>query len=110
MLERRVEKRTQELKDAVAELQILKNKLQAEKVYLREEIKQDHNFDKIMLERVRSLKKDMSELSRLPYRRDGYGFGGNRNGKRTYCTCRTQFKRSGGSTTCKGELCVIAIL
>ena len=47
-LEERVMKRTAELSDALHEVESLKNRLQAEKVYLQQEIKLDHNFDEII--------------------------------------------------------------
>lgn len=48
MLEERVGQRTVELKRALAEVESLKNKLQAENVYLQEEIKIEHNFEEII--------------------------------------------------------------
>ena len=47
-LEKRVAERTAELSDALAEVEELKNRLQAENVYLQEEIKLQHNFDEII--------------------------------------------------------------
>ncbi len=54
-LEKRVEERTRELwetnislKNALQEVEKLKNQLQAENVYLQEEIKIEHNFDEIV--------------------------------------------------------------
>lgn len=47
-LEELVEERTDKLQQALAEIQELKEQLQAENVYLREEIKLDHNFEDII--------------------------------------------------------------
>jgi len=48
LLEQRVAERTESLSKALAEVEQLKNKLQAENTYLREEIKQAGNFDEIV--------------------------------------------------------------
>jgi formate hydrogenlyase transcriptional activator len=47
-LEEMVQQRTIELKNALAEVERLKNQLQEENIYLREEIKLEHNFDAII--------------------------------------------------------------
>jgi len=47
-LEEMVQQRTIELKNALAEVERLKNQLQEENIYLREEIKLEHNFDTII--------------------------------------------------------------
>ncbi|MGF7214924.1 DNA-binding NtrC family response regulator [Spirosoma lacussanchae] len=48
LLEQRVAERTESLAKALAEVEQLKNKLQAENTYLREEIKQTSNFEEIV--------------------------------------------------------------
>lgn len=48
LLEQRVAERTESLSKALAEVETLKNKLQAENTYLREEIKQTSNFEEIV--------------------------------------------------------------
>ena len=47
-LEEMVQQRTVELKNALAEVERLKNQLQEENIYLREEIKLEHNFEAII--------------------------------------------------------------
>jgi len=47
-LEEVVAERTTELQKALAEIQQLKDQLQAENIYLRQEIKLEHNFDEII--------------------------------------------------------------
>ncbi len=47
-LEQRVIERTDELSEALTELEKLKNRLEKENKYLQEEIKNDHNFDEII--------------------------------------------------------------
>ena len=47
-LEELVEKRTADLQEALTEIQQLKDQLQAENIYLREEIRLEHNFDNII--------------------------------------------------------------
>ena len=47
-LETRVQQRTEQLQQALAELEQLKNRLQQESIYLREEIKANHNFEEIV--------------------------------------------------------------
>ncbi len=47
-LEARVEERTIELQNSYSEIQRLKDQLQAENIYLREEIKLEHNIDNII--------------------------------------------------------------
>ena len=47
-LEQRVAERTDELKSALEEVEILKNRLQAENIYLQQEIKLAHNFEEIV--------------------------------------------------------------
>jgi formate hydrogenlyase transcriptional activator len=47
-LEEMVQLRTVELKNALAEVERLKNQLQEENIYLREEIKLEHNFETII--------------------------------------------------------------
>jgi DNA-binding NtrC family response regulator len=47
-LEELVTERTAKLQQALAEIQRLKDQLQAENIYLREEIKLEHNFDEII--------------------------------------------------------------
>ncbi|QHW01564.1 sigma-54-dependent transcriptional regulator [Spirosoma endbachense] len=48
LLEKRVAERTESLSKALAEVEQLKNQLQAENTYLRDEIKQTSNFDEIV--------------------------------------------------------------
>ncbi|QDK77555.1 response regulator [Spirosoma sp. KCTC 42546] len=48
LLEKRVAERTESLSKALAEVEQLKNQLQAENAYLRDEIKQTHNFEEIV--------------------------------------------------------------
>ncbi len=47
-LERRVEERTAELRVALSEIRTLKDKLEAERAYLQEEIKLEHNYENII--------------------------------------------------------------
>ena len=47
-LEQRVTERTEELSEALTELEKLKNRLEIENQYLQEEIKSEHNFDEII--------------------------------------------------------------
>ena len=47
-LERRVEERTVELRTALAEINTLKDQLEAENIYFRQEIKMKHQFDHIL--------------------------------------------------------------
>jgi DNA-binding NtrC family response regulator len=47
-LEQRVAERTSELKNALEEVEQLKNRLQAENIYLQQEIKLAHNFEEIV--------------------------------------------------------------
>ncbi|MDC0936347.1 sigma 54-interacting transcriptional regulator [Pirellulales bacterium] len=47
-LERQVTLRTKELRDALSEVEILKNRLQAENLYLQDEIKVAHDFEEIV--------------------------------------------------------------
>ncbi len=47
-LEQQVAERTQELREALDEVQELKNRLQAENLYLQDEIKVEHNFEEII--------------------------------------------------------------
>ena len=47
-LEGQVVLRTKELRDALDEVETLKDRLQAENLYLRDEIKVEHNFDEII--------------------------------------------------------------
>jgi len=70
-LERRVEERTAELSkakedliEALAQVEELKNRLQAENVYLQEEIKLDHNFEEI-IGRGMALKKVLSKVEQV---------------------------------------------
>ncbi len=63
-LEQRVEQRTAELAQALEEVEQLKNRLQAENVYLREEMKLQHNFDDI-IGRSASLKKVLSRVEQV---------------------------------------------
>ncbi len=63
-LEYRVEQRTAELTQALAEVEQLKNRLQAENVYLREEIKLQHNFDDI-IGQSEPLKKVLSRVEQV---------------------------------------------
>ncbi len=63
-LEHRVEQRTAELAQALAEVEQLKNHLQAENIYLREEIKLQHNFDDIIGQSA-PLKKVLSRVEQV---------------------------------------------
>ncbi|ETW94447.1 MAG: transcriptional regulator [Candidatus Entotheonella factor] len=63
-LEYRVEQRTAELAKALEEVEQLKNRLQAENVYLREEIKLQHNFDDIIGQSP-ALKKVLSRVEQV---------------------------------------------
>jgi formate hydrogenlyase transcriptional activator len=47
-LEQRVEKRTTELRTALSEIETLKDRLEAENIYFRQEIKMKHQFDHIL--------------------------------------------------------------
>jgi len=47
-LERRVEERTVELRTALSEIKIMKDQLEAENIYFRQEIKMKHQFDHIL--------------------------------------------------------------
>jgi PAS domain S-box-containing protein len=47
-LEQRVEERTSELRTALSEIKTLKDRLEAENIYFREEIKMKHQFDHIL--------------------------------------------------------------
>lgn len=47
-IEKRVEEQTVELRSALSEIQIMKEQLEAENVYFREEIKNKHQFDNII--------------------------------------------------------------
>ncbi len=47
-LEQRVSERTNELRNALEEVNRLKKQLEEENIYLKEEIKSDHNFDEII--------------------------------------------------------------
>ncbi|HUL23035.1 MAG TPA: sigma 54-interacting transcriptional regulator [Thermodesulfobacteriota bacterium] len=47
-LERRVEERTLELRTALSEIKTLKDQLEAENIYFRQEIKKKHRFDHII--------------------------------------------------------------
>ena len=47
-LERRVEERTVELRTALSEIKTLKDQLEAENIYFRQEIKMKHQFDHIL--------------------------------------------------------------
>jgi len=47
-LERRVEERTVELRTALAEIKTMKDRLEAENIYFRQEIKMRHQFDHIL--------------------------------------------------------------
>ena len=70
-LEKRVEERTAELVQAkedllqaLTEVEQLKNRLQAENVYLQEEIKLNHNFEEI-IGRSNALKKVLSKVEQV---------------------------------------------
>ena len=67
-LEERVAEKTSELlhsnhhlKNALAELERLKNQLQAENIYLREELKREHNFEEIVYQ-CEGLKRILDEV------------------------------------------------
>jgi formate hydrogenlyase transcriptional activator len=47
-LERRVEERTLELRTALSEIKTLKDQLEAENIYFRQEIKMRHQFDRVI--------------------------------------------------------------
>ncbi len=55
----------QALREALAEVEQLKNRLQAENVYLQEEIKLNHNFEEI-IGRSAAMKKVRQKVERLP--------------------------------------------
>jgi len=60
-LEELIKDRTRELSDALREVEELKNHFQAENIYLREEIKLDHNFNEIV-GRSENLKKVLAKV------------------------------------------------
>jgi len=64
-LEELVTERTAELQQALAEIQRLKDQLQAENIYLREEIKLEHNFDEIIgqSEELRSVLSKVAQVA-----------------------------------------------
>ena len=63
-LEHRVAERTAELNGALEKVEQLKNQLQAQNVYLREEIRSEHNFDEI-IGRSEPLKKVLTRLEQV---------------------------------------------
>jgi PAS domain S-box-containing protein len=63
-LEQRVAVRTAELQAALAELEQLKNRLQAENVYLQEEIKLEHNFEEIITQ-SESMRKELLKIEQV---------------------------------------------
>lgn len=63
-LEQRVAERTAQLEQALEQVQHLKNRLQAENVYLREEIKLNHNFEEI-IGRGTALKKVLHNVEQV---------------------------------------------
>ncbi len=64
MLEELVKQRTSELQEALAEVERLKNRLEAENIYLQEEIKIDHNFENI-ISRGDALKKVLRKVEQV---------------------------------------------
>jgi DNA-binding NtrC family response regulator len=63
-LEQRVSERTTELKNALGEVEKLKNRLQAENIYLQQEIKLTHNFENI-ISRSRNFKKVLETVEQV---------------------------------------------
>lgn len=63
-LEQRVAERTAELEAALFEVEELKNQLEAENVYLQEQIKQGHDFDEIVGD-SESLKKALRKVEQV---------------------------------------------
>ena len=63
-LERKVAQRTMDLKNALAEVEKLKNRLQAENIYLQQEIKLAHNFEEIIF-RCQSFKKVLESVEQV---------------------------------------------
>jgi chemotaxis protein methyltransferase CheR len=63
-LEKRVADRTSELKQALDEVERLKNRLQAENVYLQSEIKLAHNFEEI-IGQSRSIKGVLEQVEQV---------------------------------------------
>ena len=63
-LEQHVRERTTDLSNALAEVKHLKNRLQAENVYLQEEIKLSHNFEEIITN-SNVLKKVLSQVEQV---------------------------------------------
>jgi PAS domain S-box-containing protein len=63
-LEVLVKERTAELKNALAEVEQLKNRLQAENVYLQDEIKIEHNFEEIICQ-SKEFNKILSKVERV---------------------------------------------
>ena len=63
-LEQRVAERTAELNRALEKVEQLKNRFQAESIYLREEIKSEHNFNEI-IGRSESLRKVLTRIEQV---------------------------------------------
>ncbi len=63
-LEVKVNERTFELSKALEELNVLKNKLEAENLYLKDEIKVNHNFDEIIGE-SKTIRKVLSKIEQV---------------------------------------------
>ncbi len=63
-LEERVRQRTVELETALADVERLKDQLEAENLYLREELKLDHNFEEIV-GNSRPLKKALRKVEQV---------------------------------------------
>lgn len=57
-------KSEKKLKDALAEIQSLKNKLEAENIYLQDEIKLEHNFEEIITQNA-EMKKILTNVERV---------------------------------------------
>ena len=63
-LEQRVSERTVDLKNALEEVERLKNRLQAENTYLQQEIKLNHNFENI-ISQSRSFKRVLETVEQV---------------------------------------------
>lgn len=63
-LEQRVAQRTQELKEALEAVEKLKDRLQAEVIYLKEELKLSHNFEHIVGESA-ALRKALTKVEQV---------------------------------------------
>jgi PAS domain S-box-containing protein len=64
VLEERVKERTADLEKALTEVEQLKNRFQAENIYLQNEIRSVHNFDEI-ISKSNELKKVLAKVERV---------------------------------------------